>query len=193
MSAFVSVYLIILLVDLGQWLHLASHRASVWPPCGLYLGAVHNEFCIACIEVYVLTAAFCIACIEVYVLTAAFCIACIEVYVLTAAFCIACIDVYVLTAAFCIACIEVYVLTAAFCIACIEVYVLTAAFCIACIEVYVLTAAFLIQDTVLLLNGIEAGAVSCLTVGSYARYGYEVLIRVNPCSKLSTMPCHTGE
>jgi len=55
MSAFVSVYLIKLLVDLGQWLHLAGHRVSVWPPCGLYLGTVHNEFCIACIAVYVLT------------------------------------------------------------------------------------------------------------------------------------------
>ena len=45
-------------VDLGQWLLLAGHRVSVHPPCGLYLVAVHNEFCIACIEVYVVTAAY---------------------------------------------------------------------------------------------------------------------------------------
>ena len=48
---FVSLYLIKLLVDLGQWLHLAGHRVSVWPPCGLSLGVVHSEFCTACNEV----------------------------------------------------------------------------------------------------------------------------------------------
>jgi len=58
MSVFVSLYLVKLLVDLGQWPHLAGHRVSVWPPCGLYLGALHNEFCIACNEVYVSTATF---------------------------------------------------------------------------------------------------------------------------------------
>ena len=58
MRAFVSVCLIKLIAYVGQWLHLAGHRVSVWPPCGLYLGAVPNELCIACIEVYVLAATF---------------------------------------------------------------------------------------------------------------------------------------